>query len=82
MTSPPVSDSSVVTIGKRIREAREAIGMTREQLAAHFDVTLATAVRWETGRSKHGPSVPTIIKIAELTGRPFAFFVPDEERVA
>lgn len=58
----------------RIREARKDAGLSREQLAAHLGVSLATVVRMETGRTQR-ISVESLLKIGEATGKPLAWFL-------
>ena len=43
-----------MSIGLRIREARQAAGLTQETLAARLDVSQPTVNRWETGDNEPG----------------------------
>ncbi len=52
------------TIGKRIRQQREYMGYTREQLAELIDVTPKFCSDIETGSK--GMSVPTLCRIAKV----------------
>ena len=38
-----------------VKAIREAMGLTQEQFAAQFGVTVATVNRWENGRGKPSP---------------------------
>lgn len=40
-----------ITIGARIRDARQARGWTQDQLAQAVDVTRSAVAQWETGRA-------------------------------
>jgi Zn-dependent peptidase ImmA (M78 family)/transcriptional regulator with XRE-family HTH domain len=59
-------------IPERIREAREASGLTREALADALGVTIQAVGQYEVGKSGPGPEAMT--KIINLTGQPPAFF--------
>ncbi len=50
--------------GNRIRELREAKGMTQLRLSLELDVTQETVSAYETG--KHLASVKTLIKMSEI----------------
>ena len=39
-------------IGKYIKDKRESLGLTQEQLAEYVDVSAKTIFNWETGKSK------------------------------
>jgi transcriptional regulator with XRE-family HTH domain len=40
-----------ITIGARIRDARQAKGWTQDQLAQAIEVTRSAVAQWETGRA-------------------------------
>ena len=48
-------------IGARLREAREALKMTREELANELEVAVGTLANWETGQSS-----PTLEKFCQV----------------
>lgn len=52
--------------GKRIREARQSIGVSQEQFAKAIGVKKATVSHWETGRTKDIKNAH-FEKIVELT---------------
>ena len=56
------------TIGKRIREARLAKGLTREQLGEKLGVSFQAVSTWETGKfipdSQH---LPQLAKVLDLS---------------
>ncbi len=62
-------------MGKRIREARLASGLTQEQLAAD-DFSRSFVASLETGRSK--PSAENLCILAKRLNRPLEFFLQDE----
>lgn len=49
---------------KTIKEARMALGMTQEELAAALSVTQGTVSQWESGRTH--PAFALIPKVAEV----------------
>lgn len=53
-------------IGRRVRQAREARGLTRDDLARGIDVHPGSVARWETGGS--APQPEYLERIAEATG--------------
>ncbi len=50
----------------RIRELREAAGMTQADLADRLQVSVPTVSRWENGVIR--PSVGNLIELAEIFG--------------
>ena len=50
----------------RIRELREAAGMTQADLAERLQVSVPTVSRWESGVIR--PSVGNLIELAEIFG--------------
>jgi Zn-dependent peptidase ImmA (M78 family)/transcriptional regulator with XRE-family HTH domain len=59
-------------IPERIREAREAAGLTREALADALGITFQAVAQYEIGQNGPGPEV--MAKIIGLTGQPPGFF--------
>ncbi len=55
-----------MTTAERIREAREACGLSQAKLAALIDVSPATVYRWETGRSE--PPIGSAGQMARALG--------------
>lgn len=55
-----------MTIGERIRIAREEAGLTQEALGSHLDVSTRSLIRYEQDESR--PKAPTIRQIASVTG--------------
>lgn len=54
-------------IGKRIRDARKAAGLTQEELAERMGTSSVAVAQWETGR--RNPKMGTVSKLAAATGR-------------
>jgi transcriptional regulator with XRE-family HTH domain len=52
-------------VGKRLRTARRAAGLTQKQLADRLEVESITVSRWERGVTS--PSLPRLRRIAEIT---------------
>lgn len=53
-------------IGERIRQARQARGLTQEQLAEEVGVSRSAVAQWETGRA--GQVTGNLTRIAEVLG--------------
>jgi len=58
-------------VGRRIRQARRELGFTQADLANRIGVSLGVLDRFETGR---GDPSGTLERIAEVTGRPLAWY--------
>jgi transcriptional regulator with XRE-family HTH domain len=61
-------------LAKKIRKARTDAALSRETLAGALDVSLATLVRYETGRTQR-ISAEMLIAISKATGKPLAYFL-------
>jgi len=59
-------------IPERIKEAREALGLTREAFAEAISVTPQAVAQYEVGQ--HAPGSQVMSKIITVTGQPPAFF--------
>jgi transcriptional regulator with XRE-family HTH domain len=64
-------------LATRIRSARKDADLSREALAAQLGVSLATVVRYETGRTKR-ISANTLISVAKATRKPLSYFLAEE----
>jgi transcriptional regulator with XRE-family HTH domain len=75
-----VSISDVFTlIGERIKTAREERGLTQAQLGEAIGYTQATIGNYELGRRHIG--IDDLYKIAEVLGRPYAYFIGADGQV-
>ena len=54
MKTNPMKVTAVALPGEIIRAKREALGMTREELAEYVGVEARTLWRWELGRGRYG----------------------------
>jgi len=63
-------------VSKNIRTARVEAGLSREALAGLLGVSLATLVRYETGRSTD-ISMKKMLVIAHATGKPLDYFLSE-----
>ena len=61
-------------LAARIKQARLEAGMSREQVAVALGLSLATIVRYETGRTKR-ISFGTLLAIGQVTEHPLEFFM-------
>lgn len=64
------------TVGKRIREARQAAGMTQAELAKSLGVTYQNIGQWESG--KRTPRVETLMKIGQALNVSWVWFTRPE----
>ena len=71
-----------VSIGQRIRDARQAKGMTQDQLAQAVDVSRSAVAQWETGRA--GQITGNLTRIAQVldVGVEFLMFGADKRAPA
>ena len=63
-------------VGKRIREARQAMGMTQAELAKRLGVTYQNIGQWENG--KRIPRVETLMKIGQALNVSWIWFTRPE----
>ena len=64
-------------VGSRIRSARAEKGWKQKHLAAQVSVEPITVSRWERGATT--PDFDALALIAEATGKPFSYFVSDDQ---
>lgn len=69
-----------ITIREKIILARRESKLTQAQLADKIDVDMQTYSRWERGVIKKIPT-DALEKIAEATGKPLSFFLPEEAQI-
>jgi transcriptional regulator with XRE-family HTH domain len=50
------------SVGKLIRELRQELGLTQEELAISLGVTFSTVNRWENGRANPSPVTSNLIE--------------------
>lgn len=58
---------SISPIGGRLRLAREARGLTQEELARRVNVTASTVSKWEQG-ARANPQSRAMVAVAALLG--------------
>lgn len=64
-------------IGKRIKEARESVKLTQEELARCLDITAMTVSRWERGNLC--PRLQQFEKMEDVLNKPiYWFFMPSD----
>jgi transcriptional regulator with XRE-family HTH domain len=64
-------------IGRRLRAARDYLGLSQELVAQHLDVPRAAVSAMEHGQRK--VSSVELRKLARLYGKPVGYFLGDEE---
>jgi transcriptional regulator with XRE-family HTH domain len=68
----------VGAIGPKVREARQVLGLSLQQLAARAEVSAAAIHKVERGDMV--PTITTLLKLAAALGRPIGHFVDDGAR--
>lgn len=67
-------------LGQRLHDTRVMLGLTQRDLAQQLNISERTVNRWEKG--KNYPNPEQLAYIAEMSGRPIAyFFGVDEEEI-
>ena len=73
---PPAWESTVDSIGPKVRELRAQLGLSLQQLASRSDVSAAAIHKVERGDMV--PTITTLLKLAAALGRPIGHFVDEE----
>jgi DNA-binding XRE family transcriptional regulator len=73
-----VATAGRVSLGRRIRELREAAGMTQEEVANAAGIGRVTLVRIERG--EQSPRYQTLVSLARALGLPLAQLIPAPAR--
>lgn len=71
----PVVGAIVGAIGPKVRQARQQLGLSLQQLAGRSDVSAAAIHKVERGDMV--PTITTLLKLAAALGRPIGHFVDD-----
>jgi transcriptional regulator with XRE-family HTH domain len=66
-------------IGPRVRQLRQELGMSLQQMAAVSEISAASIHKVERGEMV--PTITTLLKLATAFGRPLSYFVDDESEV-
>lgn len=69
----------MLTLGEKIRKAREDRGLTQEELSVAISIERVTLSNYENGKVKNYPK-KIIEAIALKTGKPFSFFTDEQIR--
>lgn len=67
----------VGAIGPKVREVRQLLGLSLQQLAARSEVSAAAIHKVERGDMV--PTITTLLKLSAALGRPIGFFVDDAD---
>lgn len=70
----------VGAIGPKVRETRQQLGLSLQQLAGRADVSAAAIHKVERGDMV--PTITTLLKLATALGRPIVHFVDDSAQAA
>lgn len=70
------SHDTATWVAKRLREARDANGLTQGELAERLGVTQTAISYWESG--KRTPGIEELLDLAAQLGRDIRFFLPTE----
>src|SRR5690348_9829060 len=71
-TMPDEQDSNAIKLGQRVREARDYLGLSMEQLAEYLGISRAALAAIEAGRRRVSPD--EIERLASLLKQPVSFF--------
>lgn len=63
-------------IGPRVRQLRQQLGLSLQQMAAVSEISAASIHKVERGEMV--PTITTLLKLATAFGRPLSYFVDDE----
>ena len=69
------AQTALTDVGANIRVARQAAGMTQEDLASRLGCTQTAVSYWEAG--KRDPGIPDLLRIAVALGVTAASLLPD-----
>jgi transcriptional regulator with XRE-family HTH domain len=69
-------ESLVSGIGPRVRQLRQQLGMSLQQMAAVSEISAASIHKVERGEMV--PTITTLLKLATAFARPLSYFVDDE----
>jgi transcriptional regulator with XRE-family HTH domain len=72
-TMKPIHTPEYKRMRERLREAREAAGMTQEKVAEHLGKPQSFVSKVETGERRIDPT--ELEKFAKLYGKPITFFL-------
>jgi transcriptional regulator with XRE-family HTH domain len=72
-----MSDKERKLLGERLREAREYVGLSQEEVADHINIPRPAVSQMENG--KRGVDALELRKLAQLYERPVGFFTGGEE---
>lgn len=73
----PATQPARSLMARRIREARDELGLSQERFAERVGVSRHTPMRWEAGTSQ--PRMRQLKSIAAVTGKPVAHFLEDDD---
>jgi transcriptional regulator with XRE-family HTH domain len=79
MTSQASGDLAT-TVAVNVRVGRMAAGLTQRELAEGVGVDQMVVSKWE--RARHRPSQENMIRLADLVGKPVAWFYTEHEVAA
>lgn len=72
-------ESLVSGIGPRVRQLRQQLGMSLQQMAAVSEISAASIHKVERGEMV--PTITTLLKLATAFSRPLSYFVNDESEL-
>lgn len=73
-----MTELTAQTVGRRLKEAREAAGLNQEQVAAFMGVATPQISYWETGTRQI--DLVSLTKMADLLGYDLSWFLKGKER--
>jgi transcriptional regulator with XRE-family HTH domain len=72
-----VPEKRVNPLGTQLREMREAVGLSQQEVADHLGVVYITYYRWEKGKTE--PTFSQLCRLARLFGKTLNDFTCPED---
>ena len=80
---PQAFDSEPETLGQHVRRCRLSRGLTQDAVAAGLNISVATLLNWEKGKTQPAdPSLPAIIAFLGYDAFPAATSLPERLQAA
>jgi len=64
-------------LSERIDRAAKEAGISKRQLSQRLGIGASTMSRWTRGTNKGTPPIQEMARVAAITGKPLAYFLPE-----